>query len=108
MVAEERARLRALAPEAVMFAHFTESLDNAARGRWWTALTSAFSHRDAAHLLANMVVALSVAPPVLDALGVSSPVAGVQRLDAGEQATIPLRFDAARLAKANEVEVEAH
>lgn len=56
-------------PQQFMYAHFTNSLDNVARGRWWTPLTSAVSHRDLLHLALNMIATLALGPTALNALG---------------------------------------
>lgn len=39
-----------------MVDNYTLSRKNIAEGRWWTLLTSAFSHYDLAHLGINMLV----------------------------------------------------
>lgn len=36
--------------------NYTLSRNNVAEGRWWTVITSAFSHIDLAHLGINMLV----------------------------------------------------
>ena len=39
-----------------MTENYTLSRNNIAEGRWWTVITSAFSHHDLAHLGINMLV----------------------------------------------------
>lgn len=41
---------------------WTLSSRNFMQGRWWTAITSAFSHADPFHLLFNMITFISIAP----------------------------------------------
>jgi rhomboid-like protein len=45
--------------------HFTLSLDNVRRGRVWTMVTSAFSHKDIVHFGVNMFVLWNFAPTVV-------------------------------------------
>ena len=58
-----------LLPQRVMFEHFTLSLENTARGRWWTLLTSPLSHVGLVHLAWNMAATLAFGPAVVAALG---------------------------------------
>eukprot|EP00833_Pecoramyces_ruminatium_P014142 jgi/Orpsp1_1/1188174/evm.model.d7180000062983.1 len=53
-----------------MHAHFTVSWTNLAkRKRYWTLLTSVFSHEDILHLVANMVSFYSFSLPVIRCIG---------------------------------------
>ncbi|KAI0829477.1 hypothetical protein BC628DRAFT_1315061 [Trametes gibbosa] len=49
--------------------HFTASSDNMRAGRWWTLVTSCFSHEDSMHLLFNGFTYYFMAPLVLSILG---------------------------------------
>ncbi|KAJ1657544.1 hypothetical protein IWQ61_003083 [Dispira simplex] len=54
---------------AIMLQNFTNSLDNWEAGRWWTLVTSAFSHKTVTHLALNMVAFYSFAPAIIQFLG---------------------------------------
>ncbi|KAJ1968232.1 hypothetical protein IWQ62_001369 [Dispira parvispora] len=54
---------------ATMIQNFTTSLDNWEAGRWWTLVTSAFSHKTVTHLALNMVAFYSFAPAIIQFLG---------------------------------------
>ena len=56
---------------AFMERHFLVSLTSVEQGRIWTLLTSAFSHAAAWHLIINMFVLKSFAPPIARAWGLS-------------------------------------
>jgi membrane associated rhomboid family serine protease len=58
-----------IAAEQVLHDHFTSSVSNLRLNRWWTLLTSAFSHSSIYHLLSNTVTLLMIGPPVLRKLG---------------------------------------
>lgn len=51
-------------PTDVMAGHFVVSWDHLAAGRVWTAITTVFSHYAMFHLVVNMIVLLSFAPPL--------------------------------------------
>jgi len=49
--------------------HFLQSAQNLREGRYWTLLTSCFSHQDTFHFLFNSIALYTIAPTVLAALG---------------------------------------
>jgi rhomboid-like protein len=51
-------------PEAFMITHFTTSIVHMRQRRWYTLLTSTFSHASALHLGFNMFALFSFAPAV--------------------------------------------
>ncbi len=55
--------------QEVMAQHFLVSWTALSQGRWWTLLTSVFSHNLALHLLLNMFVLNSFGPIIEHALG---------------------------------------
>ncbi|KZW03932.1 rhomboid-domain-containing protein [Exidia glandulosa HHB12029] len=56
-------------PLAFMFANFTSSVQNIQGGRYWTLVTSCFSHQAPIHLLMNSLAIYWMAPTVLQLLG---------------------------------------
>ncbi|KAI8804021.1 hypothetical protein BJ742DRAFT_826870 [Cladochytrium replicatum] len=53
-----------------MYQNFVVSWDNVfTANRWWTLITSAFSHADFSHFIINMLVFTSFGPPVAAMLG---------------------------------------
>lgn len=59
----------AAVPPAVMADHFVVSWDLLAAGRPWTAITTVFSHYAMFHLVVNMIVLTSFAPPLETLMG---------------------------------------
>lgn len=55
---------------AKMFRSWVASLHNLEQGRWYTLLTSAFSHQSLLHLGANMFAVSALMPAVMGAIGV--------------------------------------
>ncbi|KAF9534438.1 hypothetical protein CPB83DRAFT_844247 [Crepidotus variabilis] len=49
--------------------NFTNSWQNLSSGRFWTPLSSCFSHRDISHILFNGFTFFFIGPPVLTLLG---------------------------------------
>jgi len=54
---------------ARMYRHWVTSLQNLDQGRWYTLLTSAFSHQSLFHLGANMIGVSALVPGVMAAIG---------------------------------------
>ncbi|KAI8360476.1 hypothetical protein B0O80DRAFT_381459 [Mortierella sp. GBAus27b] len=52
-----------------MFENFANSLTNLKQGRYWTLVTSSFSHKDWYHILLNTLVLTSFGAPVWHLLG---------------------------------------
>eukprot|EP00696_Hemimastix_kukwesjijk_P002679 gnl/Hemi2/13292_TR4560_c0_g1_i1.p1 gnl/Hemi2/13292_TR4560_c0_g1~~gnl/Hemi2/13292_TR4560_c0_g1_i1.p1 ORF type:complete len:328 (-),score=51.16 gnl/Hemi2/13292_TR4560_c0_g1_i1:99-1082(-) len=55
--------------QGFMYRHFTASERNLRSGRIWTLITSAFSHRDARHLIFNMITLFFFGRSLIIALG---------------------------------------
>ncbi|THH33711.1 hypothetical protein EUX98_g399 [Antrodiella citrinella] len=49
--------------------HFSQNAQNLREGRYWTLLTSCFSHQGVTHILFNSIAFYSIAPTVIAALG---------------------------------------
>ena len=62
MYARDRAQHGDAHPYAFMMRHFTSGEPQLLAGRWWTLLTSCFSHQDTMHWGVNMLTFALTAP----------------------------------------------
>ncbi|CAJ2503030.1 Uu.00g104240.m01.CDS01 [Anthostomella pinea] len=67
----KRSRFSLLRRQKFIKENFLLSQRNLRQGRWWTALTSAISHRDPVHLLTNMAALTTYARLALQHCGLS-------------------------------------
>lgn len=74
MYARDRAQHGDAHPYAFMMRHFTSGEPQLLAGRWWTLLTSCFSHQDTMHWGVNMLTFALTAPAIVPIIGAPSLV----------------------------------
>ena len=67
--ARDRAKSGDAHPYAFMMRHFTSGEPQLLAGRWWTLLTSCFSHQDTMHFGVNMLTFALTAPAIVPIIG---------------------------------------